>query len=53
MITNDKYELPVSVAETYTELEGLTGVDKKNIHKSVKTGSTLNKKKWKCVEVEI
>ena len=35
MVTNDKFELPVAIADTVCELSRITGVDKRAIHSAL------------------
>lgn len=48
-VTNDKYELPLCVCDSVTELSHKTGYPKSSIHSML----TRHQKGWVRVEIEI
>lgn len=57
MVTADKYELPIVVADTFSELEQLTGVDKSQLCRVYKRNLTIRRKRdgvlYKVIKVDI
>ena len=54
MVTEDKYELPLVVADSLSELARLTGTDSHTIASAISHHNMgmINKTKWRRIEIE-
>lgn len=53
MYEMNKYELPVAVAESLSEMAKITGMSKSGVRFAIREGSPCNKRKWKCIKLEV
>lgn len=54
-VTNDKYEIPIAVADSMAELARKTGVSQKTIHRDIFGERGVKRRKaipWKFLEID-